>query len=194
MARPKSAEKRNAILLAAIQVFAKGGLAAPTSEISGAAGVAEGTLFTYFPTKDDLIRAVYSDIRREVATAILSGFPRNKGVHDRMHHVWDQFVGWGAAHPEAHKVATQIGEWHGFKGEHSETDLAVRDEFAAMHRLLRQRHPHRGYSPELVQAAVDALGEMTIELMQRNPADASRYRRAGFQLLWTGLAGAAAER
>src|SRR5471030_1342990 len=58
MARPKSDDKHNALLLAAEQVFAKRGLAAaPTSAISKQAGVAEGTLFTYFRTKDDLVNA-----------------------------------------------------------------------------------------------------------------------------------------
>ena len=43
MARPKSEDKRNAILDAATRVFAERGLtAAPTSEISKQAGVAEG--------------------------------------------------------------------------------------------------------------------------------------------------------
>ncbi len=51
MARPKSEDKRNAILDAATRVFAERGLtAAPTSEISRRAGVADGTLFTYFKT------------------------------------------------------------------------------------------------------------------------------------------------
>jgi AcrR family transcriptional regulator len=55
VARPKSDDKPNAILDAATRVFAGRGLtAAPTSEISKHAGVAEGTLFTYFKTKDAL--------------------------------------------------------------------------------------------------------------------------------------------
>ena len=64
MARPKSEDKRNAILDAATRVFAERGLAAaPTSEISRRAGVADGTLFTYFKTKDDLINALYREIK-----------------------------------------------------------------------------------------------------------------------------------
>jgi AcrR family transcriptional regulator len=59
VARPKSEDKRNAILDTATLLFAGRGLtAAPTSEISKQAGVAEGTLFTYFKTKDDLINAL----------------------------------------------------------------------------------------------------------------------------------------
>ena len=79
MARPKSEDKRNAILEAATRLFAERGLtAAPTSEISKHAGVAEGTLFTYFKTKDDLINALYREIKLELADAMMSDFPRKK--------------------------------------------------------------------------------------------------------------------
>ena len=72
MARPKSEDKRNAILDAATHLFAERGLtAAPTSEISKLAGVAEGTLFTYFKTKDDLINALCREIKLELADAMI---------------------------------------------------------------------------------------------------------------------------
>ena len=62
MARLKSEEKRNAILAAATRLFAERGLAAAlTSEISRLAGIAEGTLFTYFGTKDELINSLYRE-------------------------------------------------------------------------------------------------------------------------------------
>src|ERR1700737_2797753 len=96
MARPKSENKRNAILDAASRLFAERDLtAAPTSEISKRAGIAEGTLFTYFKTKDDLINALYREIKLELADAMMSGFPRKKSVRTRMRHVWDSYVNWG---------------------------------------------------------------------------------------------------
>ena len=63
MAKPKSENKRNAILSAATQVFAERGLGAPTAAITGAAWIAEGSLFTYFKTKDELINALYRELR-----------------------------------------------------------------------------------------------------------------------------------
>jgi AcrR family transcriptional regulator len=76
VARPKSEDKRNAILDAATRLFAKPGLAAaPTSEISKRAGIAEGTLFTYFESKGDLINSLYREIKLELADAMMSGFP-----------------------------------------------------------------------------------------------------------------------
>lgn len=54
MARPRSEDKRQTILRAAIQLFAEEGLNAPTARIAKLAGVAEGTVFTYFTNKDGL--------------------------------------------------------------------------------------------------------------------------------------------
>src|SRR5712672_503691 len=73
MARLKSEDKRNSILSAATKVFAERGLAAPTVAITAVAGVAEGTLFTYFRTKDELVNALYREIKLELADAMMSG-------------------------------------------------------------------------------------------------------------------------
>jgi AcrR family transcriptional regulator len=48
MARVRSSEKRSAILEAAVHEIARSGLGASTAEIARSAGVAAGTLFTYF--------------------------------------------------------------------------------------------------------------------------------------------------
>jgi AcrR family transcriptional regulator len=109
VARPKSEDKRNAILDAATRVFAERGLtSAPTSEISKQAGVAEGTLFTYFKTKDDLINALYREIKLEVADAMMSDFPRRKSVRTRLRHVWDGYVNWGVSNREKRRVLAQL--------------------------------------------------------------------------------------
>ncbi len=55
MARPKSEDKKQALLEAATAAFAQSGIAASTSAIARSAGVAEGTLFRYFATKDERI-------------------------------------------------------------------------------------------------------------------------------------------
>jgi AcrR family transcriptional regulator len=58
LARPRSEDNRNAILSAATEIFADRGLGAPTSAISKEAGVAEGTLFPYYGSKDELVNAL----------------------------------------------------------------------------------------------------------------------------------------
>src|ERR1700726_5336197 len=123
MARPKSEDKRNALLAAATQVFAKRGLGAATSAISHAAGVAEGTLFTYFKTKDDLVNELYRQIKLELADAMMSGFPRKQSVRHRLQHVWNGYVQWGVANPDQQKVLKQIQVWGGLTEESKQAGL-----------------------------------------------------------------------
>ena len=59
MARPRSDEKRSAIMSAAIHVIASQGLGAATATIAKEAGVSNGSLFTYFQTKADLFNQLY---------------------------------------------------------------------------------------------------------------------------------------
>jgi AcrR family transcriptional regulator len=68
MARPLSEDKRTAILEAATEVVATLGLSAPTAKIAKGAGVAEGTLFTYFANKDELLTGCIRSSRWTFAT------------------------------------------------------------------------------------------------------------------------------
>src|SRR3981081_923318 len=103
MAKPKSEDKRNAILSAATQVFAERGLGAPTAAITSAAGIAEGSLFTHFKTKDELINAMYRELKLELADAIMSSFPRKQSVRHRLEHVWNGYVHTGASQTRSSK-------------------------------------------------------------------------------------------
>src|SRR5262249_47530138 len=104
MARPKSDERRAALLEAATQVFAAQGLGAPTAAISKKAKVSEGSLFTYFKTKDELIDALYRDLRLQLSDAVMTGYPRRAGIRERLEHVWSRYVTWGAEHPVERKA------------------------------------------------------------------------------------------
>jgi AcrR family transcriptional regulator len=106
--RPKSEDKRNAILSAPSQAFAERGLGAATSAISSVAGVAEGTLFAYFNTKDELVNALYREIKLELADAMMSGFPRKKNIRSKLQHIWDGYVNWGLANPDQRTVLAQL--------------------------------------------------------------------------------------
>ncbi len=54
MARPRSKDRRNAILSAATSVIACQGLGAATATIAKEAAVSNGSLFLYFDTKATL--------------------------------------------------------------------------------------------------------------------------------------------
>ena len=61
-ARPKRADARRneeALLEAAAAVFVKSGVDAPVRDIAAEAGVGMGTIYRHFPTRADLVIAVY---------------------------------------------------------------------------------------------------------------------------------------
>jgi AcrR family transcriptional regulator len=189
MARPKSEDKRNAILDAATRLFAARGLAAaPTSEISRLAGVAEGTLFTYFGTKDELINSLYRELKLELADAMMSDFPRKKNVRTRMRHVWDRYVGWGIANPRQRKVLGQLTVSEVLSKESREAGSAPFVEFQAMIRDGIEGRIFRNDLPvELISKSLGALVEATIDLTVSNPSKAGKYQESGFQMFWAGI-------
>jgi TetR/AcrR family fatty acid metabolism transcriptional regulator len=66
VARPKVADKRRRILEAAIRVFArKGYFAARVSDIAKKAGVADGTIYLYFRSKEDVLVRLFDEVMSE---------------------------------------------------------------------------------------------------------------------------------
>ena len=61
-------DRRKAILAAAAEVFAKSGYQRTTvDQIAAAAGVAKGSIYLYFQSKEDLFHALFEDIVREAS-------------------------------------------------------------------------------------------------------------------------------
>jgi AcrR family transcriptional regulator len=65
-------DKRETLLRTALELFVEFGFhGTPTSKIAKQAGIANGTLFYFFPTKDELIKALYVDIKSRMTKYIL---------------------------------------------------------------------------------------------------------------------------
>lgn len=65
-------EKEKLILEAACKIFSeKGFSASTTNEIAKEAGVAEGTIFRYFPTKKDILRGFFVEVANIIADKIV---------------------------------------------------------------------------------------------------------------------------
>jgi len=187
MARPKSEGRRAALLDAATTVFAENGLAAPTSLISSKAKVSEGSFFTYFKTKDALINELYRDLRLQLADAVMNGFPRRAGIRERLEHIWTRYVTWGAENPVARRALKLVSMSH-IITESMRAEGGVL--FAEVERLQSDAFEQKKIQhlpPQMVSQAIKALAEMTMDLIEREPAEAVRFQAAGFQMLWGAL-------
>jgi AcrR family transcriptional regulator len=93
--------KKEAIIKAAFKLFTERGFhGTPTSMISREAGIATGTLFRYFPTKEDLINSAYSIAKGHLAEAIKFGFNREDTLEGQLRHIWGNLIRWGINNPE----------------------------------------------------------------------------------------------
>src|SRR6266436_6001476 len=78
--RPVIADKRSAILRAAIRVLANNGyFNSKVADIARAAGVADGTVYLYFKSKEEILHSVFD---RSMEDAIADGRKRLEGVND----------------------------------------------------------------------------------------------------------------
>lgn len=187
MARPRSEDKRNAILAAATRLMAEQGIAAPTAQVARQAGVAEGTLFTYFASKDILLNELYLSVKESMRLAMMVDYPVDAPLEERARHAWETHLAWGVAHPQARRVMAQLS-----MSERVGADVkaAGAEAFRAVHDVLREavaggpleRHP-LGYAA----AMMGTLAETTMDFIEQQPADAATYRDTGFRAFWRAL-------
>jgi AcrR family transcriptional regulator len=188
MTPQKIQDKQEAILKAAVKVFSERGFwNTPTSLVSKTAGIADGTLFTYFKTKDDLITEVYLDLKRDLARSLLEGLPEPGSTRDKLRHLWAGYIEWGIAHPDEHKVLYQIGTSY-------KLDVVVKaqanEPFIEIERLTQEsiaRGEMRDYPVDYLATLVDSHANMTIAFMTANPGSSVDYISIGFDILWNGI-------
>ena len=88
-------DKRKDLLTAALRLFVQYGFhGTPTSKIAKEAGVANGTLFHYYPTKEDLIISLYIDVKRRMGEYIESKASVAKDAHERFRIQFTEIILW----------------------------------------------------------------------------------------------------
>jgi AcrR family transcriptional regulator len=188
MARHRSEDKRKAILDAALRVCAERGIAnAPTSAISKAAGVAEGSLFTYFKTKDELMTELYLELRMEF-NRHLPDFPHGKDARARLKYIWDQYLKLGTAHPEQLKVLAQLRASGTLLKDNEKPTFVLMELQKALREAVDGGKLH-GVPPEYLVLMLRAQAEQSIEYINAHPESAELCREVGFEMVWAGLAG-----
>src|ERR1700734_2240194 len=107
MPRPRSQEKRAAILEAATRVIVLQGLSAPTMGIAKEAGVANGSLFTYFQTKTDLFNQLFLELKMEMATGAMN-LPAEAEVREQFFQLWKRWMNWAISNPDKRRALAEL--------------------------------------------------------------------------------------
>lgn len=188
MAKPKSEEKRNAIMAAATRVIAAEGLGAPTATIAQEAGVANGTLFTYFETKTDLLNELYLELKTEMCAAALDGLPLNADLRKQAFHIWKGSMKWGVTSPDKRRAFAQLCVSDEITPETRAEGHKVMMPIAEVMERSRANGPMRNVPMSFVVAIMDSLAETTMDFMIREPANANKHCKTGFDALWRAIA------
>jgi AcrR family transcriptional regulator len=189
MARPKSDDKRSAIMAAATRVIVKQGLSAPTAVIAKEAGVANGSLFTYFPTKADLFNQLYLELKQGMAAASLKGLPVAPPFREQFAHMWSNWMRWAMAEPDKRRALALLGVSDDISRETQMASHQAMANIAALMERARAKGPMRDAPLGFVGALMNSMAEATMVFMAQDPANAEAHCKAGFDALWRVLRG-----
>lgn len=96
-------DKREKLIKSAIKLFVKQGFEeTPTSQISKGAGVASGTLFYHFNSKEELINGAYLYIKTHLAKELSKDYVERNNFKDVLKTFWISYTKWALKHKNYH--------------------------------------------------------------------------------------------
>ena len=189
MARPKSDRKRLDLLIAASRVIDAEGLGASTASIAKEAGVAGGTLFTYFATKADLLNALYVELKREMAKAALEGVSSSSDPKGQFRRIWTNWTRWAIAYRERRRTLALLATCDEVSPESRKLAADAMEPIGTLLERIKEVGPANNVSFEFIAAITDSIAGTTMDFMVNDPQNAETHCAAGFASLWRVLGG-----
>jgi TetR/AcrR family fatty acid metabolism transcriptional regulator len=105
--RGKSPDKRARIVAAAVKVFAaKGFYCARVSDVAREAGVADGTIYLYFDSKEELLRGLYEENMRRIIDGLSTVVSSEGTPCARLSRVFEAYTEFALEQPDLAEVLT----------------------------------------------------------------------------------------
>ena len=102
--------KRDAIIQTAFRLFAERGFdGTPTSLIAKESGVAVGTLFHHFASKEELINSAYVTAKSHMASSLKAGIDGESTIEGKAQRLWGNLIRWGVKNPDEFRFIEQFG-------------------------------------------------------------------------------------
>ena len=101
-------DKKAAVLKAALQLISEQGFhGTPMSQISKKANVSIGTIYHYFASKEDLLNALYIDVKRRLADYALENYAGSTPVRKAFKHLFSRVIHYTVENPAELSFAEQ---------------------------------------------------------------------------------------
>lgn len=183
MARPRSDDKQSAIIAGATRVIASQGLGAATATIAKESGVSNGSLFTYYDTKVDLLNQLYIELKTEMAS-VIDGIPTESPPREQALYMWSQWMNWATSFPEKRRTLALLNVSDDITSESHQTARQVMSGVRDFINRITENGPLRGEPLGLRVALMNGLAEATIDYMMQDPANVDKHSMAGFEAFW----------
>jgi len=104
-----TSDKRGAILHAALELISERGFHnTPVSLIASVSGMSAGIIYHYFDSKEELIRALYGEVKLDMMRSITSGYSTDLPYRERFDLFWGNSIRHVLSHPEQAKFLEQF--------------------------------------------------------------------------------------
>jgi AcrR family transcriptional regulator len=184
-------DKKTAIMEAALKLFTERGFhGTSTAQISKEAGVATGTLFNYFPTKEDLINSLYIEVKGQLSQNMGKEIEAQSTFQDKLRKMWSNLIKWGVDNQEEFLF---VGQFCSSPYITKFTREEVMKEYVFLHDLVNEGIKTgviRDFSAELTITMFYQASRAVVNLILDSDSsqDKNKFIEDGFQIIWRGLA------
>jgi AcrR family transcriptional regulator len=184
-------DKRAAIMEAALKLFTERGFhGTATAQISKEAGVATGTLFNYFPTKEDLINSLYFEVKGRLSRSMGKQIEVESTFQGKMKKLWSNLIEWGVENQEDFLF---VGQFCSSPYITKFTREEVMKEYIFLHDFVKEginTGEIRDFPEELIISMFYQGSRTVVALILNSDSapDKNELIENGFQIIWEGLA------
>jgi AcrR family transcriptional regulator len=99
---PERADRKESILAAALACFVERGFhGTAIPQIAERAGIAAGTIYHYFASKEALVNLLYRQWKSAIARRVFAAFPPGASPREQFRVMWHEMVAFATAEPTA---------------------------------------------------------------------------------------------
>ena len=190
MVRKLSPEKRETFLNAALKLFVENGVqTTSTAKIAQEAGTAAGTLFIYFPTKQNLIDELILKISQEQSKNTKAHLSPELSAQGMFLTIWNSTIYWFLENIQAYQYVQQVRDSGVISAEVTQkTELLFDYYYTAIQKGLAEGCI-KPYALELIGAYLyyDIVAVTNLLLTQSDPSNQEETIQIGFELFWDGI-------
>ncbi|MDP2562323.1 TetR/AcrR family transcriptional regulator [Psychrobium sp. 1_MG-2023] len=186
-----SLSKKDKLLNSALVLFSEQGIhGTSTASIARHAGVANGTLFHHFTTKEELVLALYIAIKQELAEVLSSSHCTDTAIEAQAKALWNSALDWAIAQPKKLQFCQQVSSLQML--DRPTRELTMTQELSQIMQLINQgieQNVLANLPLELIINHCHAQFFSTCQLFIDNESvqEDIHYRDSAFHLFWHAL-------